>query len=199
MGSERDPPNSVRSITYAEITKACANLSVAELGKLRQVVDKHLKAKVGAPAGAFDLTFSDAQTLSDDEAAITAWFNGSEKLPQPGYPSQGRAALRRWAQAQKDLTGELLAGALEETGSSPMKIVLERRRRGRPSGGVRLLVDQLKLAKQIDAESTGNVSDKVGDAVKKVGKSRSAGYEARAIGKRARSRRMKAMPDASKP
>jgi hypothetical protein len=94
--------------------------------------------------------------------------------------------------------GELLAGALEEIGSSPMKIVLEHRRSGRPSGGVRLLVDQLKLAKQIDAESTGKVRDKVGDAVKKVGKSRSTGYAARAIGKRAESRRMKAMPDASK-
>ena len=140
----------------------------------------------------------DVRALSADEAAILAWFNGTETLPQPGYPSPGQAALRRWARSHGDLIGDALAGALEEIGSSPRKIELKRRRAGRPDGGVKLLAGQSRLGEQILAEPTAKVRDKVGDAVRKAGKSPSTGYTALAAAKRARVRRMKASPDADK-
>ena len=122
------------------------SLSLVELENLGQAVDRQRRANLGVKKGALDVVCVDARKLSDDDYAVFAWGNGSEKL-QPGFGSPGCKAAIRWLKAQKSPIGDTIAGLLEDGGASEMKLVLRlvKRSRGRPTNDTRRAVEDLKL------------------------------------------------------
>jgi hypothetical protein len=95
---------------------------------------------------------------ADEDAAIVAWIRGTEKLPQPNFPSPGLAALIRRLRTNMALgerVSAAIALALEPIGATKHELKLVRcerpRRRGRPRQSARDAVDQLGLGAEANA------------------------------------------------
>jgi hypothetical protein len=185
---------------------ACSDMSayealgVVELANLHQAIGRLLSTKLGVKEGALDAVSVDARKLSPDTYAALAWWNGSEKLPQPDFPSPGLKAAIRWLEAQNHPIGDMLAGALQDPGSSEMKLVLTlvKRGRGRPTNAARRAYEQVSLATVAEAEiakaEANRGSRSVRDAATVLaaengGRGRSTGYASRAALKRAKETR----------
>ena len=131
---------------------------------------------------------------ADEDAAIVAWIRGTEKLPQPNFPSPGLAALirRLRTKALGDRVSVALALALDPIGVTKHELKLVRcerpRGRGRPrKQSARDAVDELGLGAEANAiiatkETAGKkrVRDlETGDFAKAKGVSKAKVYAAR--------------------
>jgi len=91
---------------------------------------------------------------ADEDAAIVAWIRGTEKLPQPNFPSPGLVALIQRLRANGDRVSVALALALDPIGVTEHELKLVRcerpRGRGRPRK-VRDAVDRLSLGAEANA------------------------------------------------
>jgi hypothetical protein len=196
MVKGRDGGNGDKPAACSDIS-AYETLGVVELANLHQAIDKLLRAKLGVKEGALDAVCVDARKLSPDTYAVLAWTNGSEKLPQPGFPSPGREAAIRFLEALNDPRGDALAGALKDPGSSEMKfqLILVKRGRGRPTNAARGAYERVKLATAAEAEIAKNEAERGGKpgrdgeilrAAEIAGRRRSTGYDSVAALRRAK-------------
>jgi hypothetical protein len=90
-----------------------------------------------------------------DDDLIIAWLRGREKLPQPGFPSRGLAALMRRLRSSGEPVSNWLAKVLEPVGSSQMALKLEyrgHRGRGRPRQDVRRVYEESKIDVYVNAK-----------------------------------------------
>jgi hypothetical protein len=173
------------------------SLSEVEFANLYAAADRRLRAKFGVEEDALDAVCVDARKLGPDTSAVLAWTNGSEKLPQPGFPSPGCEAAIRFLEALNDPRGDALAGALKDPGSSKMKFVLKlvQRGRGRRTNEARLAFEKIKLATAAEAEIAKNEAERGGKprrdgeilrAAEIAGRRRSTGYHSVAALRRAK-------------